>query len=141
MLRGSGVPGLGRLWWGIAASPIAWVLTELVGYPTVARKCESALGAPGLAHPRVWMGGLAVLFVIVAASGLLVALINMRATSRQRPEVLPPRATIVTGDPGAPIGRARFMAIAGVFVSSVFLVGTAMYGIPSLIVNACAQVR
>jgi hypothetical protein len=33
------------------------------------------------------------------------------------------------------------LAVAGVFVSSIFLGGTVLYGLPSLIVNVCAQVR
>lgn len=138
------LPGLGRLWWGVAASPIAWVLTELVGYPMVARSCEPAAGAGGVhgfAHPRVWMVGLTILLAAVAASGLWAAWMNVRATSRSAADAPSPRARMVTGDRSAPWGRARFMAIAGVFVSSIFLAGTVMYGVPSLIVNVCAQVR
>lgn len=142
--RGSGLPGLGRLWWGVAASPIAWVLAELVGYPMVARSCEPALGGAGmqgLAHPRVWMGGLTLLLTAVAASGVWVALMSVRATSNAVSNAPPPLPDAVTGDRGAPWGRARFMAIAGVFVSSIFLLGTVLNGLPSLIVNVCAQVR
>ena len=139
----SALPGLGRLWWGVAASPVAWVLTELVGYPMVARSCERSItgGMQGLAHPRVWMVGLTILLAAVAASGVWVAVRNARATTRSAADAPPPDAYEVTGDRIAPWGRARFMAIAGVFVSSIFLVGTVMYGLPSLIVNVCAQVR
>ena len=132
MSASSGLPGLGRLWWGVAASPAAWVLTELVGYPVVARSCASAssgMAAQGSSHPRAWMVGLTILLAVVAASGVWVALVNMRATSA------------VPADASAPAGRAHFMAVAGVFVSSIFLAGTILYGIPSLIVNVCASVR
>lgn len=138
------MPGLGRLWWGVAASPIAWVLGELIGYPMVARSCEPALGGvgmQGLTHPRVWMVGLTILLTAVAASGVWAAVMNVRATSQVPAEVSTSRPHSVTGDRNAPWGRARFMARAGVFVSSIFLVGTLMYGLPSLIVNVCAQVR
>lgn len=140
----SRLPGLGRLWWGVAASPVAWVLTELVGYPIVARSCEpatSAQGMQGLAHPRAWMVGLTILLVVFAVSGLWTAWTNVRATSQVAIEAPEARSHIVTGDRSAPWGRARFMAVAGVFVSSIFLVGTVLYAIPSLIVNVCAQVR
>ncbi len=140
----SRLPGLGRLWWGLAASPVAWVLGELVGYPMVARSCEPAsrgVGMAGLAHPRTWMVGLTLLLTVVALSGLWAAVTCMRDTSGARHDSPSPRANMVTGDRAAPWGRARFMAVAGVFVSSIFLGGTVLYGLPSLIVNVCAQVR
>jgi hypothetical protein len=110
----------------------------------VSRSCEpasSGAGMAGLAHPRAWMVGLTVLLAVVALSGLWAAATSMRATSNARGDAPPPRPNVVTGDRGAPWGRARFMAVAGVFVSSIFLGGTVLYGLPSLIVNVCAQVR
>jgi hypothetical protein len=138
------MPGPRRLWWGVAASPVAWALTELLGYPMVARSCESAAGADGmrgLAHPAVWMVGLTVLFAAVAASGVWVAWRNVRATARPVAGAAVTSLPAVVEGRGARPGRAHFMAVAGVFVSSIFLVGTLLYALPSLILNLCAQVR
>jgi hypothetical protein len=111
---------------------VAWVLTELVGYPVAARSCAAAssgLATPGSTHPRAWVVGLAITLAVAAASGVWVALLNVRSTSP------------MPADASAPAGRAHFMAVAGVFVSSIFLAGTILYGVPSLIVNVCARVR
>jgi hypothetical protein len=130
----------------VAASPIAWVLAELIGYPLVARSCEPAsngVGTASLSSPSAWMVALTILLTVVAASGLGAAVSSVRATLPSRAEGLssPARPDSVMSDSTAAWGRARFMAVAGVFVSSIFLAGTVLYGLPSLIVNVCAQVR
>jgi hypothetical protein len=138
------MPGLGRLWWGLAAAPVAWALAELVGYPVAARRCEPAsrgLRAQSLADPRVWTLGLTALFTMLAISGLWIAISSVRTTMHARGAEAPtPQPHPMTGDT-ATWGRAHFMAVAGVFVSSIFVGGTVLYGLPSLIVNVCAQVR
>jgi hypothetical protein len=123
------MPRLSRLWFGVGAAPVAWSVTELVGYAMVARSCERGWHGPvasGFDNPRPWMIGLTVLLAIVAASGLWTAVTNVRATTEAAETAA---------------SRAWFMAVAGVFVSSLFLAGIVLFGIPSLIVNACAQVR
>jgi hypothetical protein len=122
------------------------VLTELVGYPLAARSCEPASNGPGmggLSDPRAWMIGLTTLLTVVAASGLWAAVHNVRATDHPRADTPSSAERPRSGrsDDSAAWGRARFMAVAGVFVSSIFLGGTVLYGLPSLIVNLCAQVR
>jgi hypothetical protein len=45
--------------------------------------------------------------------------------------------------PGAPTvrGRARFMALAGVVMSSLFVLGIVLFALPPLFVNWCNQAR
>jgi len=140
----SRLPRPGQLWWGLAASPIAWVLTELVGYPMVARSCEPGargVGTSGLSHPRAWMVGLTALLAVVAVSGLWAAIASVRATDPARASGPSSRPSSSDREWSTSTGRARFMARAGVFVSAIFLGGTVLYALPSLIVNVCAQVR
>ena len=142
--RASRLPRLRQLWWGLAASPVAWVLTELVGYPMVARSCEPGargVGTSGLTHPRAWMIGLTALLAVVALSGLWTAIASVRATEPADGGSATDLAPSSDREWSASTGRARFMARAGVFVSAIFLGGTVLYALPSLIVNVCAQVR
>jgi hypothetical protein len=39
------------------------------------------------------------------------------------------------------LGRARFMALAGVLVSGLFASGLVLFGVSAFLVNACSQAR
>jgi hypothetical protein len=125
---------LTRLWFGLGAAPLAWLLVELVGYILVSQSCtpgQNGLGAYGVRHPGVALVILDLLMALIAVGGLAVAC----GMSRQLSQVPPSEA-------GAPaMGRARFMAFAGVLVSAVFLLGILFFGIPPAFVNTCSEVR
>jgi len=87
------------------------------------------------------MVGLAALLAVVAVSGLWAAIASVRATDPVRASGPSSRSSSSDGEWGVSAGRARFMARAGVFVSAIFLGGTVLYALPSLVVNVCAQVR
>jgi hypothetical protein len=44
-------------------------------------------------------------------------------------------------DASPELGRARFMALAGVLVSVLFAGGVALFGVSAVLVNACSQAR
>lgn len=136
-------PGTGRLWFGVVAAPAAWTVAELAGYVLAARSCEpgwNGLDAYGVTNVRPWTAALVLALALIAATGLYVALENLRHTGGTPPRSEHARADS-TGDPAAVWSRVRFMAIAGVLSSALFLLGTVLFGLPPLIVNACVQTR
>jgi hypothetical protein len=70
---------------------------------------------------------------IIAMLGLVIAIANLRSVGdvgdREMPGVPPVR------------GRSRFMALAGVVMSSLFVLGIVFFALPPLFVNWCNQAR
>ena len=125
--------GLKRLWVGVLAAPMAWVLMGLIGYYLAARSCEpGTAGVPmlGTAHPRVTQVVLDVIALAAGAFGLVVSLGSWRALQ-------PP-----PGRGSSPEwGRAHFLAFVGVLTSILFLGGILLFGLSPFLVNACSQAR
>ncbi len=125
--------GLTRLWAGVLAAPIAWVLMEMVGYYLAARSCEPGTGGVpllGTAAPRVTQVVLDVVALAAAVFGLVLSIGSRRALQPQPPRDSTPEQ-----------GRAHFMALVGVFTSALFIGGIVLFGIPPFLVNACSQAR
>ena len=121
-----------RLWAGVLLAPAAWSVAELLGYVLVARACDREAAA-GIAHAGITQDVVAVVLGIVAIVGLVMAIGNLRSLrdvgDKER-----------TGDP--PVrGRAHFMALAGVVMSSLFVLGIVFFALPPLFVNWCNQAR
>lgn len=122
-----------RLWAGLLLAPGAWLIAEIVGYYMASRSCEP--GTPGLplesfAATRVAHVVLVVLMLVASLTGLVLATGSWRALAGRREE-----------RPAPEIGRARFMALAGVLVSVLFTGGLVLFGISAFVVNACSQAR
>jgi hypothetical protein len=125
--------GLKRLWAGVLIAPSAWVLAEGLGYYLASRSCEPRNGGVplrGTAHPAVTQAALSIVLILAAAAGLLIAVGNWRGIQPQ-----PSR-----GD-ATQWGRAHFMSFAGVLVSVLFIGGIVLFGIPSVLVDACRQAQ
>lgn len=109
----------GALWFGLFGAPAAWSLQLMAGYALTAHGCFPA------SAPRVvpTFGGLwiAVLIISLAALGLAIA---AEATAWRSWRV-------------ASTERTRFMALAGMMLSGLFLIGVVMAGIPLFIKPAC----
>lgn len=123
-----------RLWAGLLLAPAAWLVAEVAGYYMASRSCEP--GAPGLplesfAAPRVAQVVLVLLTLAAAIVGLVLAVGSWRSLAAQGE---------AHGGPPE-IGRARFMALAGVLVSVLFAGGLLLFGISAFLVNACSQAR
>jgi hypothetical protein len=130
-----------RLWAGLLTAPSAWLVAEMVGYYMASRSCETPSGLPleGFAAPRAAQLVLVALMLAAALAGLGFAMGSWRALS-------------TAGNPheerggehrnaGPELGRARFMALAGVLVSVLFAGGVALFGVSAVVVNACSQAR
>ena len=121
-----------RLWAGVLLAPAAWSVAELVGYFLVARACDR--NAPtGVAHAGVVQDIVAVVLGIIAVVGLVIAVANLRSVGDVGDGEMPRVPTVR--------GRARFMALAGVVMSSLFVLGIVFFALPPLFVNWCNQAR
>ena len=121
-----------RLWAGVLLAPAAWSVAELVGYFLVARACDR--NAPtGVAHAGVVQDIVAVVLGIIGVVGLVIAVANLRSVGDVGDSEMPRVPTVR--------GRARFMALAGVVMSSLFVLGIVFFALPPLFVNWCNQAR
>jgi uncharacterized membrane protein YidH (DUF202 family) len=118
-----------RLWAGVLVAPIAWIVAEGVGYVLASRGCHRA--SPGeAANVGVVQDVLAAVLALVALTGLVIAAGNWRHV----------RDTASNGSPAA-WGRARFMALAGVVASALFVLGIVLFALPPLLIDVCEHVR
>ena len=111
-----------RLWSGILLAPAAWVLEGLFGWAVGARICTSL----SIASVRLIIGGFSVLMLAAAAAGLWIAVGSWREA---------------TGDAQIPSDRVEFMALAGVFVSTSFVIAVFWSGLSAAVLNVCGRMR
>ena len=121
-----------RLWAGVLLAPAAWTVAELLGYFLVARACDRDPPS-GVAHAGITQDVVAVLLGVIAVAGLVLAISNLRSVGDVGDREMP-------GVPTAR-GRARFMSLAGVVMSSLFVLGIVFFALPPLFVNWCNQAR
>jgi hypothetical protein len=120
------------LWFGLFGAPVAWSLQLLASYSLVAHGCYP--DAEPMAMPVV--PGLRTLVLGTGAAALAVALLAGGSAWRSW------RAT-QHGDGGqealleAGEGRTRFMAVAGMLLSAVFVLGILMNVVPLLLLRPC----
>ena len=113
--------GLGTLWLPILLGPFLWAITEVVLYPVSAQGCYAGFVPPvvPLAESGAqWFSGIWVIVAIVLTA--LATLLALRSWSAVRGEEASGDAVAV---------RVRFMALAGLIVSVVFLYAIVMYGV------------
>ena len=141
-----------RLWLAIAIPPLAWALSELVGYILVSRSCEpgwNGLSAHGVNQPGVVLTTIAIVMALVSAGMLVVAAGSWRVLDDRR--VPNDRATRASSGSELPLAaplaaapewsRARFMAFAGIFVSALCGLGILFWSVPPFFLDVCNQVR
>ena len=120
-------------WFGLLGAPIAWSLQELVNVSLAGHACyphDVPLAMPlwpQLGGIAIWVE--AVAFVICIAAGL-VAFASWRRSRNEKPGDA--HQLLGSGD-----GRTRFMAMAGVIMSVLFLIGTALATLNLLTVAPC----
>jgi hypothetical protein len=121
------------LWFGLFGAPAVWSLQLLASYALVAHGCYPA--AEPMTIPVV--PGLTMLVLGTGATALVVALVagslawrSWRATQHEH-----------EGDHEALLeaaeGRTRFMALAGMLLSAVFVLGIVMNVVPVLLLRPC----
>jgi hypothetical protein len=124
---------LGALWFGLSGAPLLWSVQLMANYALVAHACFPS--SIPLATPL--FGGLWTLVLVISLVAAAVSLAagatawrSWRSTEAERPgghEHL-----LETG-----AGRTRFMALAGMLVSGLFLIGVIMNTIPLFLVPPC----
>ena len=121
-----------RLWAGVLLAPGAWSVAELLGYFLVARACDR--NPPnGVAHAGITQDVVAVVLGVIAIVGLVIAIANLRDVGDVGDREMRGVPTVR--------GRARFMSLAGVVMSSLFVLGIVFFALPPLFVNWCNQAR
>jgi hypothetical protein len=126
---------LSRLWFGLAAAPVAWMVAELVGYVLAARDCgrwRTGLAAYAVPNAPVVVVAISLAMAALAAGGLAVALLNLRVIGDASPS--DERAQLEWA-------RARFMSLAGIIMSVLLLLNIVFFALPPFFLNACSEVR
>lgn len=121
------------LWFGLLGAPLAWSLQELVNVSLAGYACyphDVPLAAPlwpQLSGISMWVE--AVALVVCIAAGV-VAFASWRRSRDERPGDA--HQLLGSGD-----GRTRFMAMAGIMTSVLFLLGTAIATINAAGIPPC----
>ena len=117
------------LWFGLFGAPVAWSLQLLASYALVAHGCYP--DAEPMTMPVV--AGLRTLVLETGAAALAVALLaglsawrSWRVTRHE-----------LEGELEAGEGRTRFMALAGMLLGAVFVLGIVMNVVPMLMLHPC----
>ena len=121
------------LWFGLLGAPVAWSLQELVNVSLAGHACyphDLPLAMPlwlQLGSIALWVEAVAVIVCIAAG---LVAFASWRRSRNEKPGDA--HQLLGSGD-----GRTRFMAMAGVMTSALFLIGTALAALNLTAVPPC----
>jgi len=116
------------LWFGVLGAPLAWTaqlmiapdVAEIICYPGASRSGAGEVWGWQLESALI---GLSAAMLLVAVAALVVAIGCTRTYRR-------------ASDP-TPGSRAKWMAYAGVIVSSLFLIGILFGSIPPFMLQAC----
>jgi hypothetical protein len=124
---------LAALWFGLFGAPLAWSVQELVNTPVVGHACypkTEPLPSPSF-HATVGFAlGVSVVTALVALAALLTAASTWRSVRRGHQGEH--AALLEVGE-----GRTRFMALAGILLGVVFLLGIVMHAVPLFILPPC----
>jgi hypothetical protein len=120
--------GSSTLWLPLLLGPFLWALTEVVLYPVSAQECYTgfipAAQPPAATGTRLFGGIWVIVAIVLSALATLLAIRSWRSVRGE------------STDDDAVVIRVRFMALAGVIVSAVFLYANVMYGIGVALVAA-----
>ncbi len=126
---------LGALWFGLLGGPVAWTLQLLIDYPLVAHACFPDAApriAPTIESLQLQILVTSAIALAVAALALFIAVRSWRTLGG----VLEDARTDCT-DAAPPLGRARFMALAGILASGITIVGIVLHAGFILILAPC----
>ncbi len=124
------------LWFGLAGASIAWSVQEVVDTALVSHSCYPGgfpLSTPVIGGLRGMAAAVSVTAMLVALLALLTALRSWRMMrERQGADAIQSR------EAAPPAGRSRFMALAGIAVSALFLGGIVLQIVSIVLVHPCA---
>ena len=130
--RRSAVPQW-RLWFGLFGGPAAWSVQTIVAYALNAHACfprDVPLANPTFDPVRVVTAAAMIALLMISLASLWVAYHAWRHT--RNGGLGEHREVLEVGE-----GRTRFMAFAGVLLSSIFAFGILMNAIPIVALPAC----
>ncbi|HKO16137.1 MAG TPA: hypothetical protein VJU87_07855 [Gemmatimonadaceae bacterium] len=122
-----------RLWFGLFGAPAAWALELIVNYALASHFCfpsDTPLATPTWRGTRLTTGIVSVVLVLVCVAALWTAVSAWRST--RAGHTAEHHHVGETGE-----GRVRFMAFAGILLSSVFLYGALMNAVPVMVMPLC----
>ncbi|MEO7986219.1 MAG: hypothetical protein ABI766_06770 [Gemmatimonadales bacterium] len=124
---------LGALWFGLFGAPVVWSIQLVLNYALVTHACFPA------SNPRATptFDGL---WTAVLVAGVVAALIAVAAGVTAWRSWRLTRQEHHGGDEAlrdAGEGRTRFMAVAGMLLSTIFLFGIVMNALPLFLVPTC----
>ena len=114
--------GLARLWGGMFAGPIAWMLQMTISYPIAQLSCHADYRSQ---HPlSLQLIGLGALAMIAMGVGMSLGV--LRSIPRNAPS-----------DGGHSRDRAKFMALFGLASAALFSLLVIATAMPSFVIHAC----
>jgi hypothetical protein len=127
---------LAALWFGLFGAPAAWSVQLLADYPTDAHGCFPHLYP--LASPTIGNGPLSTTLVVISAGAVLMAAAALVVARKSY--------AATRGETGGEAhhllevgeGRTRFMALSGVMLSALFLLGTLVHASSLLLLPGCS---
>ena len=121
------------IWFGLLGAPIAWSLQELVNVSLAGYACyphDVPLATPLWPQLGVLSFSVEAIAIIIAIAAGVVALTNWRRSRDEKPGDA--HQLLGSGD-----GRTRFMAMAGMMTSLLFLIGIALSALNLVAVPPC----
>ncbi len=122
------------LWFGLLLGPLAWTVQELASYAITAHACFPARDqrfALPIGRAADWHHAVQVGTILLGVAALALALWGWRAISAA--ERAQPEHQAEVGE-----GRTRFMALAGLLVSGIFLLNLLLNAVPLFFLDGCA---
>jgi hypothetical protein len=126
---------LGMLWFGLLGGPVAWAAQLLVDYPFAAHFCFPDAApriVPTIDSLRFIIALVSLLAIIVGVLALVTAMRSWRIAGGRFGDE---RAELTESAP--PAGRVRFMALGGILVSSLTLLGILLHSGFILLLAPC----
>lgn len=123
----------GRLWFGACGGAAAWALHGFTCFLISAQACKDGTGYLGPLSPpavRTLLAVITLAYLTVAITAGWVSWSNWRRLTEHR-ELIHDEAP----------AREEFMALVGVFVNSVFVIGIIWAGLPLIWLNVCVSAR
>ncbi|ASW03128.1 hypothetical protein [Paraburkholderia aromaticivorans] len=120
---------------GLMGAAAAWVLQTEIGETLAAQACfphRSALAAPQWSWLMPALDAISVVALLIGVAGVWAAWRGWRSAAR--PDPASPASD-------ASVGRTRFLALAGIILSLLFVVGLVATGLAVLLVSPCSAWR
>jgi hypothetical protein len=116
------------MWFGLFAAPFAWAGQHVAGVMLTIGQChDNTAGPDWQLHVDTWAGIVTAAAALIAALGLLSAVLAWRST-READDDDPP-----------PAGRVHFLGVVGLTISPLFLAIILMSGLGTVFLPQCVQ--